>query len=139
MYGELLLDVKRDYKTVSCFIDPKCDNVHCKPVPIDGRNAARGPSPKTGRITDQTVGELFQSYPIFTAVVDVEFGGVSATLDESMDDNIRIVSYKSLRVTSFSRLRSWNYDPIKKYGPLGAAQRDVDKMKSFESMRQNIS
>jgi hypothetical protein len=138
LYGDLLGDIKRDHRITSCIIDPLCNNVHCKPISIKGATAARGPSSQTGRVVDQTVSDLYESYPVFTAVVDVEFKNVSGRLNESVDGTINMVSYESLEVTSMSKLRSWNYNPVERHGTLGVGQMDVNKIVSFESWRDEM-
>lgn len=138
LYGDLLQDIKRDCRISSCIIDVSCSNIHCEPRPVQGNSAARGPSSSNGRAADQTVRDLCQSYPIFTAVVDVEFKNVSGRLNESVDGNINTVLYDSFKVISMSKLRSWNYNPAKRYGSLGVGQVDVGKITEFESIRDNM-
>lgn len=138
LYGELLSDVKRDHRIRSCTMHLKCNDIRCKPMTINGDTAARGPSAHTGKVTDQSVRDLYESYPIFAAVVDVEFTNVSGELNESVDGTINMVLYESAKVTSISKLRSWNYDPIKRYGSLGVGQAEVNKIISFESTRDDM-
>lgn len=139
LYGQLLEAVKRCHHISACIIDPKCYDIHCTSLMLDPVLKVRGPNQggSVQRVTQQALGELYESHPVFVATVDVTFENISIDLNESLGGRVYMVSYTSFTATTTSELRSWNYNPFDRYGVNGVSQMEINRLVKYESTRDN--
>lgn len=106
----MLLDkVRDDWNIDTCIIGRECMAKHCSVHWLDkiGEAVEESRLRSNSNVTEQTLQELYEFEFVFNITLKVSFKGLSVDLDESLGEDVHIVSYKSCAadITSVSALR----------------------------------